>query len=131
MSFLGDIFPFFDRLSDLQSVNQGVLDRYSWESPEAFLAPEYVARLADPSPANAAFRQALFERFRNPDYATLEAGGLLPPLYGDAVTFPPDGPRNWLAVPPCSMRSSRAGRRGTSWPVSPGPSRRSSRSCRS
>ena len=101
MSFLADIFPFFDRLADLQWVNQGVLNRYGWDSPEQFMSPEYLARLADPSPANAAFRQALFARFRNPDYATLESGvDLLPPLYGDAITLPPVSPRSYLAVQP-------------------------------
>ena len=101
VSFLADIFPLFERLADLQWVNQGVLNRYGWDSPEQFLSPEYLARLADPSPANAAFRQALFARFRNPDYATLESGvDLLPPLYGDAITLPPVSPRSYLAVQP-------------------------------
>lgn len=101
VSFLADIFPFFYRLADLQWVNQGVLDRYGWDSPEQFLSPRYLARLADPSPANAAFRQALFARFRNPDYATLENGvDLFPPLYGDAITLPPVSPRSYLAVQP-------------------------------
>ena len=101
MSFLADIFPLFNRLADLQWVNQGVLNRYGWDSPEQFMSPEYLARLADPSPANAAFRQALFARFRNPDYATLEGGDdLLPPLYGDAITLPPVSPRSYLAVQP-------------------------------
>jgi hypothetical protein len=101
VSFLADIFPFFDRLADLQWVNQGVLNRYGWDSPEQFLSPEYLARLADPSPANAGFREALFARFRNPDYATLESGvDLLPPLYGDAITLPPVSPRSYLAVQP-------------------------------
>ena len=101
VSFLADIFPFFDRLADLQWVNQGVLNRYGWDSPEQFLSPEYLARLADPSPANAAFREALFARFRNPDYATLESAvDLLPPLYGDAITLPPVSPRSYLAVQP-------------------------------
>jgi hypothetical protein len=101
VSFLADIFPFFNRLVDLQWVNQGVLNRYGWESPEPFLSPAYFARLADPSPANAAFRQELFARFRNPDYAMLESGDdLLPPLYGDAITLPPVSPRSYLAVQP-------------------------------
>ena len=101
VSFLADIFPIFNRLADLQWVNRGVLNRYGWDSPEQFMSPVYLARLADPSPANAAFRQALFARFRNPDYATLEAGvDLLPPLYGDAVTLPPVSPRSYLAVQP-------------------------------
>ena len=101
VSFLADIFPLFDRLVDLQWVNQGILNRYGWDSPEQFLSPEYLARLADPSPANAAFREALFARFRNPDYATLESeDDLLPPLYGDAITLPPVSPRSYLAVQP-------------------------------
>ena len=97
VSFLGDIYPLFDRLSQLQWVNHGMLDRYGWQSPEDFLAPAVVARLADPSPANAPFRRALFDRFRHPDYATLQPEAL-PPLYGDAVAIPANSPRDWLAV---------------------------------
>lgn len=101
VSFLADVFPLFDRLADLQWVNQGILDRYGWGAPEEFLSPAFLARLADPSAANAAFRQRWFERFRNPDYATLEgAVDLLPPLYGDAITLPPVSPRSYLAVLP-------------------------------
>jgi len=101
VSFLADIFPLFERLADLQWVNQGVLNRYGWDSPEQFLSPAYLARLADPSPANAAFRQALFARFRNSDYETLESAvDVLPPLYGDAITLPPVSPRSYLAVQP-------------------------------
>ena len=101
VSFLADIFPFFERLADMQWVNQGVLNRYGWDSPQQFMSPAYLARLADPSPANAAFRQALFAQFRNPDYATLESAvELLPPLYGDAITLPPVSPRTYRAVQP-------------------------------
>lgn len=101
VDFLADVYPLFDRLVDLQWVNQGILNRYGWGSPEQFTSPEYLARLSDPSPANAAFRQELFARFRDPDYATLEASvDLLPPLYGDAITLPPVSPRSYLAVLP-------------------------------
>lgn len=101
VDFLADVFPLFDRLADLQWVNQGVLDRYGWDAPEEFLSPAFLARLADPSPANAAFRAEWFARFRNPDYATLESSvALLPPLYGDAITLPPVSPRSYLAVLP-------------------------------
>jgi hypothetical protein len=97
VSFLGDIYPLFDRLSQLQWVNHGMLDRYGWQSPEDFLDPAVVARLADPSPKNGPFRRALFDRFRNPDYATFQPEAL-PPLYGDAVAIPVNSPRDWLAV---------------------------------
>ena len=97
VSFLGDIYPLFDRLSQLQWVNHGMLDRYGWQSPEDFLDPTVVARLADPSPENEPFRRALFDRFRNPAYATFQPEAL-PPLYGDAVAIPANSPRDWLAV---------------------------------
>lgn len=101
VSFLSDVFPIFERLADLQWVNQGMLDRYGWDSPEEFMSVEYLARLADPSPENAAFRQSLFARFRKPDYATIEPGvDRLPPYYGDAVTLPPETPRAYLAIQP-------------------------------
>jgi hypothetical protein len=122
VSFLADIFPFFNRLADLQWVNQGVLDRYGWDSPEQFMSPEYLVRLADPSPANAAFRQALFARFRNPDYATLEAGDdLFPPLYGDAITLPPVSPRSYLAVQPFQYAALQSWAAGNFVPGVPGP----------
>jgi hypothetical protein len=97
VSFLSDIYPLFDRLSQLQWVNQGMLERYGWHSPEDFLDPAMVARLTDPCPENEPFRRALFERFRNPDYTTMQPDAL-PPLYGDAVAIPANSPRDWLAV---------------------------------
>ena len=97
VSFLSDIYPLFDRLSQLQWVNHGMLDRYGWQSPEDFLDPGLVARLANPSPENEPFRRGLFDRFRNPDYATMQPDAL-PPLYGDAVAIPANSPRDWLAV---------------------------------
>lgn len=122
VSFLADIFPIFNRLSDLQWVNQGVLNRYGWDSPEPFMSPAYLAKLADPSPANAAFRQALFARFRNPDYATLESGiDVLPPLYGDAITLPPVSPRSYLAVQPFQYAALTSWAAGDFVPGAAGP----------
>ena len=95
--FLSDVYPLFDRLSQLQWVNHGMLERYGWQSPEDFLDPALVARLANPCPENEPFRRGLFDRFRNPDYATLQPDAL-PPLYGDAVAIPANSPRDWLAL---------------------------------
>lgn len=97
VSFLSDIYPLFDRLSQYQWVNHGMLDRYGWQSPEDFLDPALIARLAEPCRENEPFRRALFERFRHPDYATIQPDAL-PPLYGDAVAIPANSPRDWLAV---------------------------------
>lgn len=97
VSFLSDIYPLFDRLAQLQWVNQGMLQRYGWQSPDDFLDPAVVARLADSSAANEPYRRAMFDRFRNPDYATFQPEAI-PPIYGDAVAIPANSPRNWLAV---------------------------------
>ncbi|MBV8810195.1 MAG: LodA/GoxA family CTQ-dependent oxidase, partial [Acidobacteriaceae bacterium] len=61
VSFLRDIYPLFDRLSQLQWVNHGMLERYGWQSPEDFLDPALVARLADSSPENEPLRRGLFD----------------------------------------------------------------------
>jgi hypothetical protein len=97
VSFLSDIYPLFDRLSQYQWVNQGMLDRFGWGSPEDFLDPSVIARLADDCSENGSFRRALFERFRNPNYATMQPDAL-PPLYGDAVAVPANSPRDWMAI---------------------------------
>ncbi|MGC6444273.1 MAG: LodA/GoxA family CTQ-dependent oxidase, partial [Rubripirellula sp.] len=101
ITFLTDIFPIFQRLADLQWVNRGMLDRYGWGAPEDFMSWEYLDRLSDPSTANAEFRRGLFQRFRNPNYETLQAGEeILPPMYGDAITLPPESARSYLAFQP-------------------------------
>jgi hypothetical protein len=97
--FFADVFPILQRLTDLQWVNQGILNRYGWGSPEEFMSLEYMNRLTDASEDNRPFREALFARFRRPDYETLQAGvDMLPPFYGDAITLPPESPRSYLAV---------------------------------
>lgn len=97
VSFLADIYPLFDRLSGLQWVNQGILERYGWGSPEDFSSPEMMARLADASEANRPFREGMLARFRNPDFAVMQPDAL-PPIYGDAVALPANSTRNWIAV---------------------------------
>jgi len=98
-TFVAHIFPLFDRLAQLQWVNQGMLERFGWKSPDDFLAPDYLRALADPSPGNAAFRRSLFTRFRHPNLAVAEPDAL-PPIYGDAFGGKHDNPRNWIAVTP-------------------------------
>ena len=82
-----------------QWVNAGFLRDFGWGSPSDFLAPDTLQLLADPSPAQAPFRQQIFERFRNPDYTSMEYG-TLPPYYGDGVDLPATNPRQWQAVLP-------------------------------
>jgi len=104
VGFLTDIYPLFDRLSGFQWVNQGMLQRYGWGSPEDFSQPDFMNRLADASPNNQAFRQGYLARFRNPDYAQAEPEAL-PPIYGDAVAVPANSVRNWIAVTPLQYQA--------------------------
>jgi hypothetical protein len=82
-----------------QWVNAGFLRDFGWGSPSDFLAPATLQLLADPSPAQAPFRQQIFERFRDPSYTSMEYGDL-PPYYGDGVDLPATNPRQWQAVLP-------------------------------
>lgn len=95
VSFAADIFPLFDRLTQLQWVNQGLAERYGWGGPEYFLDPVLLGRLI----SDAGLRRALFESFRPPDTTELLPAAL-PPYYGDAITLPASSPRNWLTVTP-------------------------------
>ena len=96
VSFAAHVLPLFLRLADMQWVNQGVLDRNGFGSDEDLEDPAFLARLADPAPENAGFRETWFERFRNPDYAR-EEPDRFPPMYGDATEIPAQYPRQWLA----------------------------------
>jgi L-Lysine epsilon oxidase N-terminal/L-lysine epsilon oxidase C-terminal domain len=98
-SFTRMIYPLFARLVQNQWVNAGFLRDFGWGSPSDFLAPDTLQLLADPSPAQAPFRQQIFDRFRDPSYTSMEYGAL-PPYYGDGVDLPATNPRQWMAVLP-------------------------------
>jgi hypothetical protein len=97
VSFRDDILPIFTRIVDMQWVNAGFLGSNGWGSDEYYLDSRLLGRLADPSARNAAFRQSVFEQFRNPDYAT-EQSDDHPQMYGDGVALPAESPYQWLAV---------------------------------
>jgi len=97
-SFAEDIFPIFERLSLMQwlSDNQDMV--HGWKARLDFMNPEFLARLADNTPKNAAFRKRLFRRFRNPNYAVYEPDKL-PVILGDGIDYP-NNPRSMFAVLP-------------------------------
>ncbi|MGH9799027.1 MAG: LodA/GoxA family CTQ-dependent oxidase [Blastocatellia bacterium] len=99
LSFTENIYPIFERFTNLQWVNNGFYLDFGWGSPGDFLSPENLSRLASNSPEQQPFREKIFKAFRNPDYAQTQPDAL-PPFYGDGVAdIPLDGnPRNWLAV---------------------------------
>ena len=99
VSFRDDILPILSRIVDMQWVNAGYLGSNGWGSGADYLAPDLLARLADPTPANAALRQQTFEQFRSPDYA-VEEPAAAPQMYGDGVAFPARSPYQWLTVTP-------------------------------
>ena len=99
VSFRDDILPILSRIVDMQWVNAGYLSSNGWGSGADYLAPDLLARLADPTPANAALRQQIFAQFRSPEYAVDEPVAA-PQIYGDGVAFPARSPYQWLTVTP-------------------------------
>ncbi len=99
ISFTENIYPIFERFTNLQWVNNGFYLDFGWGSPGDFLSPENLSRLSSNAPESKPLREKIFNSFRNPDYKETEAHAL-PPFYGDGVAnIPLDGnPRNWLAV---------------------------------
>ena len=102
VSFQRHILPLFLRLSRLQWVNAGIFRDYGWQSPRDLADPVFLARLADASAANSAFRQIWANHFRYIDTGTLERQRL-PPILGDAVTFPASSPRQWIGLTPLQL----------------------------
>ncbi len=96
VSFTADILPLFLRIADMQWVNEGVFEDFGFGARFDLSDPEFLLRLADPSPRNRAFRTAWFRAFRNPAYRRMQPYRL-PPMYGDAVALPAVSPRQWLA----------------------------------
>ena len=112
VSFRDDVLPILSRIVDMQWVNAGYLGSNGWGSGADYLAPDLLARLADPTPANAALRQQTFEQFRSPDYA-VDQPAATPQIYGDGVSFPARGPYQWLAVTPIQYALLKAWAAGT------------------
>ncbi len=95
VSFRQHILPMFVRLARLQWVNAGILRDHGWHSPEDLSDPLLLAQLADPSAGNKAFRKAWSQRFRNMKSKKLQPDKL-PPILGDAATFPVVSQRQWI-----------------------------------
>ncbi|MGE0044294.1 MAG: LodA/GoxA family CTQ-dependent oxidase [Hyphomonadaceae bacterium] len=94
-SFAREIYPIFERHARHQWVNAGFARDFGHGSQNDFLAPATLARLADPSAANMAWRKEIFRRFRDPMYSARE-DHRWPPYYGDQS----GGAREHLALLP-------------------------------
>jgi len=86
-----------ERFDRLQWVNEGFYRGYGWKGQVPLLDPTRLAQLANPAASAAAARQAIFARFRDPAYHTLQEDAW-PRVYGDSFDQPPHYPQQYLAV---------------------------------
>lgn len=86
-SFTSDILPIFERLSDLQWVNEGFARGFGWGSPFDFTSTAWKEKLADPSAENAENRRQLYNQFRQGDRDSWSPVPW-PWVYGDAMSVP-------------------------------------------
>jgi hypothetical protein len=107
--FERDVWPIFQRMSDLQWVNEGYFLRYGFGAPRDWARADWRERLSNPSAANAPLRENIFGLFRDPAFTKVEPDAE-PQLYGDKIGLPPDTiePRQWLALTPLQYRHLKA-----------------------
>ncbi len=92
-SFQHEIRPIFERMTDLQWVNQGFYAGFGFKAPFEFSTREWLTRLNDPGPANLEMRRVLANNFRRFDVDS-NSPVPWPWVYGDAMNIPPaDTPR--------------------------------------
>lgn len=102
ISFRKYIYPTFRRLALMEWLTNAANLREGWLKVGDFSDPAYIAKLADPSPDNKAFRMEVFDKFRNPENvgpnAYKEEQLKMPYMLGDGVNY--DGsPLQWFQFP--------------------------------
>ena len=97
-SFQNEIRPIFERMTDLQWVNQGFYAGFGFKSPFEFSTRDWLSRLNDPTPANLEMRRVLMNNFRHFDVDSTSPVPW-PWVYGDAMNIPPaDTPRQYTQL---------------------------------
>lgn len=86
-SFENDIRPIFERMTQLQWVNAGFAAAFGWGGPFDLTTPEWLSKLADPSPAYMEMRRTIANNFRHYDVDAWSPTPW-PWLYGDAMSVP-------------------------------------------
>ncbi len=100
LSFRDHVYPIFRALALLEWVSTSARLAAGWTgNPVAgsFDDPAVLARLADPSPENAAFRSEVLALIRDPRNPELQQYAL-PYMLGDGVNYA-DSPVRWLKMP--------------------------------
>jgi hypothetical protein len=87
-SFMQDVWPIFDRLTQLQWTNHGLFVLHGHGSPLDAREPGTIGRLSDGSAGNAAWRNAVFALFRDPNAGGPVDEPKMPQIYGDGVDTP-------------------------------------------
>ena len=87
-SFVKDILPIFERMTNLQWVNAGFAAAFGWGGQFDYTTNQWKAKLNDPSSANLEMRRTISNNFRRYDVSGAEAPQLWPWLYGDAISIP-------------------------------------------
>lgn len=83
-NFWQNIYPIFERLTQIQWVNEGFFFLFGHNSPSDFTDAKMREILADPSVASKPERERLFNWFRQPDAHEYQPEKI-PPFYGDAA----------------------------------------------
>ena len=97
LSFRKYIYPLFYRLGLMNWVAAAANLDQRWIDVGNFADPAYVAKLADPSPANKAFRENVFIAFRDPDSNGVQKYKL-PYMLGDGINYT-GSPLRWFRIP--------------------------------
>jgi hypothetical protein len=103
-SFMQDILPIFQRLTDLQWVNAGFAATFGFGGPYNFRNAKWVRKLSNPGPVYSQLRKNIANQFRQ--FARDAWSPLpLPWLYGDAMSIPPaKTPRQHASLTDTQMR---------------------------
>jgi hypothetical protein len=97
LSYRKYIYPLFRALALMDWVAAAQNLSAGWIGVGSFGNPAFVARLADPSPANKPFRESIFALFRNPDSEQVQQYKL-PYMLGDGINYS-DSPVRWFRIP--------------------------------
>ncbi|MGW7459682.1 LodA/GoxA family CTQ-dependent oxidase [Streptomyces sp. NPDC054797] len=103
VSFTRDILPILRRLCDLQWVNQGLATLFGHGGREHFLDPGLLSALADPGPRHEELRRQISKTMRDHDRDGTSPVPW-PPVYGDAMSLPPNSAHQHLAISPLQAR---------------------------
>lgn len=109
-SFRKDIYPLFFRVGMMEWVASAANLQRRWIDFSNFEDPQFVARLRDARPDNRAFRQSVFQTFRDPGNPDQQQHRI-PPMLGDGINYS-GSPLRWFRIPAQQFEMLRAWRDG-------------------